>query len=323
MSEHIGRQSAVGIAMEATRGTAETVADKWLKKTSATFLPEVEKVIDDSTFGRLEDAAEARIVREWYGGSIDGVVHVDAIGYPFANLYGSPATEETGVDTDVYEHTFTLSQTLIHPTLSVFVADEVKKEVYNGGVVSSLSIEATTDDYVRYSMELLARASAAHTDTVSYDTEYDFIGKDITVKVAATEAALAGATATPMKTLNINYDAGAISDWVFGDNTPEHYNGAFGIEFDFTKNYTDQTFYNLFKSDDARYVQVSIKGGTVLPGDEIPEITFTLNKCKVTDYDVDDSSNELREESVTMKALYNIADTEQSTLLIRNVTTGY
>lgn len=323
MTTHIGREVAFGAAVETTRGTAVTTSDKWFKKTTVSLLPEVEKVVDDSSFGRLEDAEEARTVREWFGGSIDGVLHADAIGYPLNNLYGTVATEETAASSGVFEHTFTLSQSIIHPTLSFFIADKVKKQVYNGGVVSSLSIEATTDDYLRYSMEVLARASATHTDTVSYDTEYDFIGKDITVKVANTLGGLSSATATKIKSLNINIDAGAISDWVFGDTTPEHYNGAFGIELDFTKNYENATFENLFKSDDAKYVKVAIKGDTVLPSDNAPEVTFTFYKCKVTDYDVDDSADALREESVTMKALYNVTDEKQSEVLVRNVTTSY
>ena len=319
--EHIGRESAVGVAIEGTRGTAETTASKWMKKTTATVLPEAEKVIDDSSFGRLEDAEEARTVREWFEGDMSGVLHADAIGYPLAQMYGDVTTATvTGA---VRTHTFELAQDITHPTLSVFVSDPVKNQVYNGAVVSSLSIEASTDDYVRYTMNILARASAAHTDTVSYDTEYDFIGKDITVKMATTAGGLAGATAIPLKTLNINYETGAISDWVFGSTAPVHYNGAFGIEFDFTKNHTDTVFETLYKDNNARYFEISIKGDNVLAGTNAPELRFTFNKVKVTDYTVDDSSNDLREESVTCKALYNVTDQKQSTVFLRNVTSEY
>ena len=321
MTEHIGRESAVGVAIEGTRGTAETAASKWLKKTTATVLPEAEKVIDDSSFGRLEDAEEARTVREWFEGDTSGVLHADAIGYYLAQMYGDVTTATvTGA---VRTHTFDLAQDITHPTLSVFVSDPVKNQVYNGAVVSSLSIEASTDDYVRYTANILARASAAHTDTVSYDTEYDFIGKDITVKMADTSAGLAGASAISLKSINISYETGAISDWVFGSTAPVHYNGAFAIEFDFTKNHTDTTFETLFKNNTAKYFEIAIKGDNVLAGSNAPELRFTFNKVKVTDYSVDDSSNDLREESVTCKALYNVTDQKQSTAFLRNVTSEY
>jgi len=321
MAEHIGRESAVGLAIEGTRGTAEASASKWLKKSTATLLPEVEKVIDDSSFGRLEDAEEARTVREWYQGTVDGVLHADAIGYPLAQMYGEvTSTTVTGA---VTEHEFELEQSITHPTLTLFMTDPVKSERYNGGVVSSLAINATTDDYLRYSMEVLARSATSHTDTLDYDTEYDFIGRDITVKMAATEGDLTTAVALPIKSLNINYTTGAISDWVFGSNTPELYNGAFAIEFDFTKNHTDTTFEALYKGDDARYFEITIKGDNVLTGGNAPELRFLFNKVKVTDYSVDDASNELREESVTCKALYNVTDEAQSTVYLKNLTAEY
>lgn len=319
--EHIGRELAVGVAIENVRGTAETTASKWLKKTNASILPQVDKVIDDSSFGRLEDAEEARTVREWFEGETAGVLHADAIGYYLAQMYGDVTTATvTGA---VRTHTFDLAQDITHPTLSLFVSDPVKNEVYNGAVVSSLSIEATTDDYVRYTANILARASASHADTVSYDVEYDFIGKDITVKMADTSAGLTGATAIPLKTLNISYETGAISDWVFGSTAPVHYTGAFGIEFDFTKNHTDTAFETLYKNNGAKYFEITIKGGDVLVGSNAPELKFTFNKVKVTEYDVDDSSNELREESVTCKALYNVTDSKQSTVFLRNLTAEY
>jgi len=321
MSTHIGRESAVGVAIEGTRGTAEASASKWFKKSTSTVLPEVEKVIDDSSFGRLEDAEEARTVREWYQGTVDGVLHADAVGYPLAQMYGDvTSTTVTGA---VTAHEFELEQSITHPTLTFFKEDPVKKEKYNGGVVSTLGITATTDDYVRYTMEVLAKSASAHTDTVSYDTEYDFIGRDITVKMAEEEGDLATAPALPIKSLNINYETGAISDWVFGSNTAQHYNGAFAIEFDFTKNYTNSTFETLYKGDDARYFEITIKGDEVLTGSNAPELRFLFNKVKVTDYDVDDASNELREESVTCKALYNVEDEAQSSVYLKNLTAEY
>jgi hypothetical protein len=319
--EHLGRELAVGVAIENVRGTAEATASKWIKKTTASILPQVDKVVDDSAFGRIEDAEEARVVRTWFEGDMGGVLHADVIGYYLAQMYGEVAT--TTVTGAVRQHIFTLEQSITHPTLSLFLSDPVKNEVYNGGVVQSLSIEASTDDYVRYSASVLARASASHSDTVDLTADYDFIGKDITVKMADTLGGLAGASALPLKTININWETGAISDWVFGSTAPTHYNGAFALEFDFTKNYVDNSFETLFKNNSAKYFSISIKGENVLTGSNAPEITLTLYKVKVMDYSVDDASDALREESVTCKAFYSTADSKQSQVLLRNVTDEY
>lgn len=323
MNEHIGRQSAVGLSIEGTRGTAATTVSKWFKKTSATVLPNVENVIDDSSFGRLEDAEEMRTVREWYAGDMSGVLHADAVGYMLQQMYGESISNETAFESGVFEHDFTLEQSITHPTLTLFVDDPVKSEKYNGGVVGSFSIEATTDDYVRFTANVLAKESASHSEVVSYGTEFDFIGKDITVKMSDTEAGLTGSTALPLKSININWETGAISDWVFGSTSPEHYNGAFDLSFDFTKNYTDQSFETLYKNNNAKYVLITIKGDNVLSATDAPEIRLLLNKAKVTEWTVADAANDLREESVTCKALYNTADASQSSAYIKNLTANY
>ena len=55
MAEIIGREIEVGIATEAVRGTAETAADRWIKKTNATIVERATHAVDESTFGRFEE----------------------------------------------------------------------------------------------------------------------------------------------------------------------------------------------------------------------------------------------------------------------------
>lgn len=322
MYEHIGRQKAVGIAVESTRGTAETVASKWFRKTTATFMPKVDKVVDESTFGRLEESTGSRRVKHWHEGDIEGNVHADAIGYFFMNLYG--AVTSTNVTGSVTSHAFSLDQTLQHPTLSMFLDNPAKQEVYNGGVVGSLEISADMDKQVAFTASVMAKEADTNADTVSYDTEYDFVGKDITIKVASSEAGLAGATAIKAKNVKINWDAGVIADYVFGSDTPDDiYNGRMAIDVTFERNFVDTTFEDLYKSDDAKYMSIAIVGDTVLAGSNAPSLTLVLNKVQVMDHTVSDSADELAVETVTLKAFYNETDGEQSTVTIKNVTTEY
>lgn len=319
--EHIGRQTGFGVAVEGSRGTAETASSRWIRVLPS-FLPKVEKVIDESPFGRLEESATSRRVKAWYEGEITGNLHADSIGYLLYQLYG--AVNTATVTGAVKDHTFTLEQSILHDTLSFFVKDPVKNEVYNGGVVGSLEISATMDEILTFSASLLARDSDTSTEEVTYETEYDFVGKDITIKVADTEGGLAGATAIKAKTLTINWDAGAIADYVFGADTPNDiYNGRMAIDVTFERNYTDQTFENLYKADTAKYMQITIAGDTVLTGSNRPTITLTLNKVQVQEWDKSDDADALATETVTLKAFYNTTDNEQSTVVLRNVTAEY
>lgn len=320
---HLGREHEVAVAIEGTRGTAETTPQKWVRKVSADIIPKNTKAIDDSTRGVLEESEGSRVVREWFEGPIGGILHADLIGYFLLNLYGSVTS--TLVAASVYSHAFSLDQDIDHPTLSIFRKDgAVESQVYGGGVVSALEISASTEDFVRFTSTVMARNEGVHAESASYDTEYDFIGKDITVKVASTEAGLAGASATKAKTLAIRYDTGAISDFVFGSNNPDDIaNGRFSIEIEISKNYEDTTLEALFKSGDYRYMQVSIVGDADLGSSNNPSMTWVFNRVQVQDWERSGDPDAFAEETVTLKAYYNATDAEQSTLTVQNITEFY
>ena len=322
MSEFIGKQIELGLSVEATRGTAESTAEKWVKKVTADIYPRTEKIIDDSSQGVLEDSPSSRNVKKWVEGDLTGIAHADTIGFLFYQVYGDILS--ANVSGSVYSHEFTMLQDIEHPTLSAFAKDgDVYQGVYNEGVVSSLEINASMDDFVRFTSSMMFSTSDTNSDTPSYDTEYDFIGKDITVKIADSEAGLSGATASKVKEATITWDTGAIVDYNFGSYNPELYNGRISIEGSLVLNYNDDTFKDLKESDDSKYMEITITGGADIGGGNNPEIKITLNKIQVQDWSRGDTSNEIVTQEVSFKAFYNNADSEQSKVEITNLTSGY
>lgn len=323
MAEIIGKDIEVGVAAEATRGTAESTADHWVKKVTANIIPRTQKVVDDSTLGVIEDSQGARVVRQWFEGELAGVLHADAFGYLLYNLYGTVSS--SNVVGSVYSHDFSLQQSIEHPTLSIFRKDgSVNQDVFGGGMLSTLEVSASTEDYVRFTANFMAKSTTSNSDTPSYSTEYDFIGRDITVKVASSEAGLSGATALNLKTLNVRYDVGATADYVFGSKNPNDiYNTTMGIEVEFTKNYDDTTFEDLYNADTYNYMQISIVGEADIGSTNYPTITWVLNKVQVQDWSRSGDAGSLVEETVTLKAFYNASDSEQSTVTLKNLTAAY
>jgi hypothetical protein len=319
----VGRKLEVGVSVEAVRGTAETTVQKWLRRVTASILPRTSKVVDDTTRGRLEDSEGARIVRKWFDGDLEGIVHADTLGYLLSSIYGLPTTST--VAGSVKSHAFALDNTIEHPTLSIFRKDsDIEQKVYGGGAVNTLEINASTDDFVRFKANIICANEDDDANNPSYVTDYDFIGKDITVKVADTEAGLAAATALKLKTLAIKWDAGVISDFVLGSENPDaNYNSKLGIEIDFTKNYEDTTFEDLFKSDTYKYMQITIEGDADLGSGNHPKLVLVLNRCQVQDFDRTSDAGALVEESIKVKAFYNATDSEQSTATLVNKTATY
>lgn len=324
--EFIGRQIDFGVAAEASRGTAAAGVERWLRKVTANVVPRNERVVDDSSFGRLEDADGVRTVRKWNEGTVEGPLHLDPIGFLFLSLYG--AVESTELDSYVSEHTFTLDQTIQHPTLSLFVNDgTVRSSVVAGGVVSELEIRATTNDRVRFSASFIGKQEddVDSPEEGAVVPEYDFVSRDITIKVADTEAALEAATPIAAKSLSIKWNANVIPDYVFGNYSPaDIYNGAFSLEFSFSRNYSDRTFETLYTGQDFKYVEIALRGeATLTDGSETGSIVITLNKVQVTNWTRTGAANELVTEDVDCKAFYNATDQQQSAVEVVNTIAAY
>jgi hypothetical protein len=322
MSDFIGKQIELGLAVEGVRGTAEPVASKWVKNVSADILPRSEKVVDDNSQGVLEDSSNSRVVRKFVDGDLSGIAHVDTLGYLLYQIYGSVDSDQVaGI---VYDHDFTLLQDIAHPTLSGIAKDgSVAQKVFNEGVVNTLELTASTDDFVRFTSNMIFSEGVANSDTPTYDKEFDFIGRDITIKVADTEGGLAGATPLKVKELDITWDTGAISDYHLGSFHPNNYNANMAIEGSITKNYVDDLFNDLNQSDDAKYMEIKIEGDTSIASTHKPTITILLNKVQVQDWDRSGGNDELVEETIEFKAFYNETDGQQSKVSVRNTTEAY
>jgi len=322
-NEFIGKQIEVGFSVEGTRGTAEDDTSKWLKNVSANIITKVEKVVDNNSQGRIEDSVGQRVIQKWLEGTLEGILHVDAIGYLFNQLYGSVSTSDKG--DDVYSHIFTIGNSIENDTLSIFIKEGgVSQKVLNGAVVDSLELNADIGDYLRFTASIIAKEEAANSNTPSYDTEYDFITKDITVVTADTEVGLATGTEVKAKNMKIVWSAGAIRDHIFGAYAPGGiYNANMAIEGSFEKNYDDDTFKDLLNSDSYKYMQITIEGAAVIGGVLLPSITIVLNRVQVTNWDRSGDNADLVTESVDFKAFFNNADSQQSKVTIQNLTQNY
>jgi hypothetical protein len=321
--EFIGRSIDFAVATEVVRGTAETTADRTVRKVECNIIPRAERITDDSTFGRLEDAERVRTVRKWSEGDVSGLVHADVLGYFLLNLYGDVTSTPSGTTAT---HEFTLQQDLLHPTLTLFVKDgEVRQSKIAGGVISTMEVTASTDDFVRYSASFLGKEGADDTSNLpALATEYDFVSRDITVKIADTEAGLSSATALKLKNLSINWNSNAEADWVFGSYSPDNiYNKTFAIEGSFERNFTDETFKDLYEGDTFKYMEVEIEGEADLGSGVKPTVTVLFYKIQITDWSRTSTGDDLVMETVNFKAFLNTTDSAQSKVTLINKTAEY
>jgi len=323
MSELIGRQIELGVGVENVRGTPASTAEKWLKKVSATLIERAERAIDASVHNNLADSDNATITKKWVEGDLDMNLHIDAFGYFLYNLYGSVSSSV--VSGSVVDHTFSLENSISHASLAFFAKDgSNSQEVINNAMIKTLEITANVDDHVGVSMGIVGKTVVANGDTPSYDTEYDFIGRDVSVKFADTLIGLGSAQAINAKDLTITFDQGTIVDYILGSYNPDDiYNTKMSIEGEFTMNYIDDTEKDIYMNDTAKYMQITIEGQTDIGSGNFPTVTIVLHKVKFMDWSRDDSSDSLVSQTIGFKAFYNDTESKQSEITLRNLTAEY
>jgi hypothetical protein len=191
-------------------------------------------------------------------------------------------------------------------------------------MVSNLEMTVALDDYVRFTASIMGNTAGTSTDTPSYDTEYDFISRDIVVKMADSEAGLSSATAIKCKDLTLTFNPEVDRDHVIGGYTPDDiYNKGMIIEGSFTLNFSDETYKDLFLGDTAKYMSVAITGEANIGGGSNPSLTFIFYKVLVTDWNRAGDGSELVTEPISFRAFYNSTDSKQSQATLVNLTSSY
>ena len=322
MSEIIGRQLEVGVGVEETRGIKASNSS-WIKNITASVMEKAEHAQDESVRGVFEDMDGRRVVKKHIEGDIEMNLYANALGYLAYNLYGGVVSSlVTGT---VYKHVFNLEQSSLAPSLTIFAKDgSVQQLAYKNCHVNTLELSAVVDDYAKLTASFMGEDSEDDTTSPSYSTDYDFIGRDISVKIADTEAGLASATAYCLKEVNITFDKGLILDYCLGSYTPSDiYVSKAGIEGSFQLNFQDETFKDLFLGNDAKYMEIKIEGETAITGSYKPTITLLLNKVMISNWERSGGKDELVVEDVEFKAFYNDTDKKASQLTIQNTIEEY
>jgi len=320
--EIIGRQLECAIGAEETRGTISSEL-KWVKNISANVVERAEHAQDESTRGVFEDEDGRRVVKKHIEGDIEMPVYANAFGLLAYNLYGGVVS--TLVTGSIYSHVFNLEQSALAPSLTIIGKDGAVQQIaYKNCHINTLELTANPDDYVKVTASFIGKEGADDTTESSYVADYDFIGKDITVKMADSSAGLVDATPLCVKELSISFDKGLIADHCLGAYEPSDiYMSKMAIEGSININFETEAIKDLYLGDNAKYMEIKIEGATDLGSGNKPTITLLLNKVQIQDWNRDGGKDDLVVEDISFKAYYNATDSKQSQMTIKNTTASY
>jgi len=321
MTKLIGRQVAVGIGREGTRGTVDSI-DYWLPWMDATIETRIERAINESSIARLEDSDGADITSRWGEGTIKGKMKDESFGLLLLSLFGTdtPSTVETGV----YDHLFSVAQSVEHQSLTVAVRDANINEAFPNAVIDSIKLDVERGNYVMMEAAFQSRPSASAANNVSISAERDFLPQMFTFRHAGTQAGLGAANPVSIRNFSIEIRSNIMREDVLGSDEPSDIlNQNFVVEGSITLTHNNTTFRDYQNDDTYRAMRFELVHSDTIGAASNPSLTIDLYRAKISDYERSLGQNELIEESFNFKAFYSIADSRMIDLTLRNEVASY
>ena len=305
MAKFLGRTLNFGIAREVTtgRGTAEADADFWVPLKSYALSQKVDKAIDESPTGSIEPAGKISILREYVSGDVSVQLGVDSLGLLFYALFGTCGTDTDSPEAGVQTHSFTVLQTVQHPSLTLFKKDGAFQRSFTFGMVNTfgLNVDIGADEHLSADINFIASQEEASTTNPNYDAETVFVPRMANVKIAATRAALDDATPLCVKNISINFNKKAQGDYTFcgGGSMDDINNLDFEVNGSIELNLEDTTYRDYVLDNDSKALRIEIEDtSTTIGAATHPRIRIDLPLVYFIDWEETIDFTELGKQTI-------------------------
>lgn len=301
MTKFAGRRGQLGVAIEATRGTA-VAPTFWVPWATMSFRETVEEAREEQGLGVLADTDSKFVVSKHGEGEVEAQIYDKAMGVILTGLLGAAPTT-TG--SNPYTHAYTLSNSNQSKSLSLYWKDPDRSEIYRLGMVDSFQISVEPSGIVNYTLGFKSKGAM---DFASQTANYTSLGskflhQHLQVRLAATVGALSGSTAISLKSLELNFNKNTVYDNVMGTVEPEDIlNQQLSIEGTLELNLEDDTYRDYMLNGTYRAMEVKLLGSSS------SSLTFQFPRVDFSEWEPDYTLNEIAKQSINFKANYDSAN---------------
>lgn len=325
MTKIIGRLCSVGLGKESSRGTA-VAPGKWIPWTKVDYNDEVNLLDNEASIARLEDTDDHALALIFGSATLASKIKDLNFGYLLLSLFGTDTpTARSAPNAAVYDHVFTVAQTVQHQSLSVALKDANYDVVMANSVVDTLKISCKYGDYAMFEAGLTGKASASASNTVSIVAENDFFSKHLTFKMASTQSGLAAASAVKIREFSLEFGQKVMIEEVLGQNTPNDIlNGSWGIKGSFTVVHNDTSYNALLVAGTKKALRFDFQNTDVTIGSSAnPGLTIDLHSASIVSVKTKRDLNGLVEETIEFRARYSKTDSKMATVTLSNTISAY
>lgn len=324
-----GEDLNLGVGMEnpSSRGTAVT-PQGWIPARSPSGINvEVVKALIQETKGSGIVSQGSEVVQRKAVGDMEFNVRSEMIGYVLKSLLGKCTT--SSVYGSVKSHKFeVLTGNPQFPTISLALAqNRMQDYVYNGAFIKSLEIKTPVDDLVQATMEFEARDEVEHADyTPAFQsTDYIFRPFEVEIKLAATKAGLAAASAINVKEFSVAIKNNARVQQTIGSITPtDSVADLIEITGSLSIDYQGDTYHDLYKNGTYQAMQIKLTRSDIdLEGGYNPSIIIQLAKISFEGSKPDRPIDDIVRDSLDFNAHYSSTDSEAINIVVQNTVADY
>ena len=323
MSTQIGRLINFGIGRETSRGTAQASATYWIPKVDFDFNPRVDYAINESGLGVIDGRSDAKVVEKVGEGSFGGIVYDKNFGLLLAACLGTWSSSV--VADSAYTHSFTRLNSNQHPALTIFHKDSNVDEKFALGMLNQLTLNCVLKDYVKYSAGFMSKAGTTTSSTPSYVAENPFLATHVTAKFAATTAALATASATAVRAINLTINKN-VEDWqdLGSDEPTDIVNKSLSVTGDMELLYDDATISDYVTGGTKMACLLTIENSDVLIGTAShPKLEITLAPMSFRDWGRATGQDDIVSQTVAFDGNFGITATKTLSIQLVNAQSSY
>lgn len=328
----IGRLFSIGIAKEATRGTAISSASYWLPFSDASIEEKFTNVTQDEAYGIIEDSVGQFRVKNWAEGSLKVPLTDQSLPLLLYSQFGAVANATHSGETTVYDHTITVGESAQHQSLTLFIHDPLSGTDYSHalGVVHKTELDAQLNKFVDLSLSVKALKGVSQSAfTPSILSENRFLPQYMTFKYATTVSGLSGATAIALKSVKLSIDESIEDDEVLGSIAPiDFLNKEFKIDGTLEaifQNNSDFKTVALASPNVPQAMLISLVNTDVNIGvvPSHPSVIVTLDQVYFTDYSRPLKIKDLVYQTIKFKATYSVTNSEMGKIVVTNTVATY
>lgn len=321
----IGKRVGVGIGKESTPGTA-VAPTHWVPAREKMPNITVEYASNDSDYGTIVKTVESEPVYSKGEPEIKGLIFDKIFGHMCLAALGSCSTSTDDPEAGVNTHTFSILNSEEHPSYTIAFKDANEDYCHPYSKLQELVITYKRKSLIEYSAKYVSQEKESDTNTVAYDTdEYHFNSGHVSFKLAATKAALSGASAINVEDLTFKINKEILEQDSLGNTTPVNiYNGGMDFEMEVELLMDNTTYQALYTAGTLQAAELKLENTDVTIGAATnPSITIQLNAVNFEGMDKPYKTEEIVRIKLKAKCHYKLADAEAIEIVVVNTETSY